>query len=679
MKTIVDLTEELKEYSLEKDTAAKQAVEANIAPVEADTSSASRAYVVGEQLFLNDVLYDVTSPISVGDAIVVNTNITAANKLSADIQTLKNKVTDISEVMGKNGAKNKEPFDIDVVKALNTTGTWTGNSYALNGITFAFADDGKVTVSGTASALCSINISGNYDLNGDYIITGCPSGGGSSTYSLRIYDSSATVVADDIGEGISFTANNLANCRTNIIVRKDAAFSTPIVFAPMIRDSKDPDATYQPYAKTNQELTAENQTLTSAFANNVNVNGCKNILPNYVTPFSSGGAHVAIDDDGIITVTASSALTGNCNIYPVGNSDIKENKKLYLPKGTYIGCGCPSGGSGSTYYVHFYNQSSSANLGYDYGEGVEFTLDSDTWIVVRASIRSGYTISDSVVFKPMITLSTDVPSDYAHYVPFAKTNRQLTQDSVTWDDYSELGAVNLLSNTATTQTVNAVTFTVNDDKSITFSGTASNNAYLTIGAFTLPAGTYKLSGAEGGTQFKVDIQLIVGGNLLASDYGNGATFTLESSTRITARIRVENGYAITDSLTFYPMIAPVSYNGGYVPPAKTNKELTDVVTRLDRDAVKIVAGGIVNANSSRSFTCTNYEGYRLSIYSIGGNNIGMIVLFGKHPSVSDVRFSIFNCEDRYPDAPQISVSGSTLTITSTSFNCYYVIERILGT
>lgn len=170
----------------------------------------------------------------------------------------------IYEVMGRNGAKNKEPFDIDVAKALNTTGTWTGNSYELNGITFTFADDGKVTVSGTASALCSITISGNYDLNGDYIITGCPSGGGGSTYSLRIYDSSATVVADDVGEGISFTANNLANCRTNLIVRKDAAISTPIVFAPMIRDSKDTDPTYQPYAKTNEELTLEQGYCTEA-------------------------------------------------------------------------------------------------------------------------------------------------------------------------------------------------------------------------------------------------------------------------------------------------------------------------------------------------------------------------------------------------------------------------------
>ena len=126
--------------------------------------------------------------------------------------------------------------------------------------------------------------------------------------------------------------------------------------------------------------------------------------------------------------------------------------------------------------------------------------------------------------------------------------------------------------------------------------------------------------------------------------------------------------------------AGVSYSNTESGLEATNAQTAiDEVTRLDRDAVKIVESGLIDANSSRSFTCTNYEGYRLSIYSIGGNSIGMIVLFGKHPSVSDVRFSIFNCENRNPDAPQISVSGSTLTITTTAFNCYYVIERILGT
>lgn len=85
MKTIVQLVSELKDYLLEKDTAAKQAVESNIAPVEADASSASKAYAVGQQLVLNDIMYNVTAAISAEDALVVGTNISASNDLTTQI------------------------------------------------------------------------------------------------------------------------------------------------------------------------------------------------------------------------------------------------------------------------------------------------------------------------------------------------------------------------------------------------------------------------------------------------------------------------------------------------------------------------------------------------------------------------------------------------------------------
>lgn len=81
MKTVVDLTTALKTYFLGKDADAKQAVEANIAPVETDATSASKGYAVGAQLILNDVLYDVTAAISQGDALVVGTNISAADTI----------------------------------------------------------------------------------------------------------------------------------------------------------------------------------------------------------------------------------------------------------------------------------------------------------------------------------------------------------------------------------------------------------------------------------------------------------------------------------------------------------------------------------------------------------------------------------------------------------------------
>ena len=85
MKTIVQLVSELKDYFLEKDTSVKQAVESNIAPVEADASSASKAYAVGQQLVLNDILYNVTAAISAEDALVIGTNISAADDLTTQI------------------------------------------------------------------------------------------------------------------------------------------------------------------------------------------------------------------------------------------------------------------------------------------------------------------------------------------------------------------------------------------------------------------------------------------------------------------------------------------------------------------------------------------------------------------------------------------------------------------
>lgn len=352
------------------------------------------------------------------------------------------------------------------------------------------------------------------------------------------------------------------------------------------------------------ELASQNQTLTSAFVNNVNENGCKNILPNYVTPFSSGGANVAIDDDGIITVTASSALTGNCNIYPTGNNNIEENKRLYLPKGTYIGSGCPSGGSNSTYYVNFYNQSSSANLGYDYGEGVEFTLNSDTWIVVRASVRSGYTISDSVVFKPMITLATDVPSDYAHYVPFAKTNLQLTQDSVTWDVLSEVGAVNYFNNTASSpQTDKGVTYTVDaTTKKVTATGTndGTANSFIIVKQ-NLKAGIYRCSGCpSGGSNSNYRIVWDVNDSQNNYDYGDGVIITLATDGYVTAYFNIIKNYAISGSVVFEPMITSMDYNGPYVPYAKTNKELTEDVAELLNDG-KPYSFGIMGSTTKPSF------------------------------------------------------------------------------
>ena len=85
MKTVVDLVSTLKTYFVGKDTTAKQAVENTIATVEADATSASKGYSIGDQLYLEDILYDVTASITAGDPLTVGTNIEVAPKLAASV------------------------------------------------------------------------------------------------------------------------------------------------------------------------------------------------------------------------------------------------------------------------------------------------------------------------------------------------------------------------------------------------------------------------------------------------------------------------------------------------------------------------------------------------------------------------------------------------------------------
>lgn len=62
-----------------------------IAPLE--VSPSENAYSIGEQLIFNDVLYKAKTAIAVGDALVVDTNIELAPKISSQIQTLTNNVS----------------------------------------------------------------------------------------------------------------------------------------------------------------------------------------------------------------------------------------------------------------------------------------------------------------------------------------------------------------------------------------------------------------------------------------------------------------------------------------------------------------------------------------------------------------------------------------------------------
>lgn len=81
----------------------RHTAEANIAPVETDATSASQNYSIGQQLILNDVLYDVTASITAGNPLSIGTNISAASKISSLLKNISGEI-DIISAMASNSA-----------------------------------------------------------------------------------------------------------------------------------------------------------------------------------------------------------------------------------------------------------------------------------------------------------------------------------------------------------------------------------------------------------------------------------------------------------------------------------------------------------------------------------------------------------------------------------------------
>jgi len=158
------------------------------------------------------------------------------------------------------GGKNRLPFsDLAVIKSMNTGGTWSGNIYTWNGVSFTINDDFSVTVDGTATgdnAVLVLSRPGGYTMpEGSWILSGCPEGGSGSSYSIAI---AGTV--SDTGNTAEFTSV------TNKLVRIYVISGTTVdnlTFKPMVcsKAAWDISQAYQPYRPNYAELYAMVQAL----------------------------------------------------------------------------------------------------------------------------------------------------------------------------------------------------------------------------------------------------------------------------------------------------------------------------------------------------------------------------------------------------------------------------------
>lgn len=242
-------------------------------------STASKNYHVGDYILWTDgFLYKVIANTNIGTAWTVGTNIQLKNNITDEITSLNSALTNIDTVISENGAKNLVPV------------TQTTQTFTKNGQTITFTvnpsgyPEGTVIVNGTYPEDIILSLYGSSTnrlidagilVKGkSYHISGCPSGGGDSTYWLSFnYKNAQSQVVDikEQGSGIDVTIPSDSSGGGNLgVYIKENVTCNNVVFKPMITLASQPNsdyAHYVPYAMTNRELTAEMHSFTPTLKN----------------------------------------------------------------------------------------------------------------------------------------------------------------------------------------------------------------------------------------------------------------------------------------------------------------------------------------------------------------------------------------------------------------------------
>ena len=129
-------------------------------------------------------------------------------------------------------------------------------SATVKGITYTVNDDGTVTVNGTATDFSNFVLRGYSTtptiplVSGEnYILSGCPKGGSSNMYCLRLGVAGSLY---DYGNGVSFTYPGNISVYLDIVIFSGATVNN-LVFKPMIRKASEPDG-WEPYYNGAQQI-----------------------------------------------------------------------------------------------------------------------------------------------------------------------------------------------------------------------------------------------------------------------------------------------------------------------------------------------------------------------------------------------------------------------------------------
>lgn len=442
-----------------------------------------------------------------------------------------------------------------------------------NGITYTVQSDGSVLANGTASA------ENNAYYNFAYKTLKL--GDTSYTLSCEVLPKSVYVYVYDetIGKAVAnvsdtpvaktFVGDSTHTYSLSINVGKGTPVSD-LAIKPILEMGTIAHA-YEPISESNVNLKdAIDKISTSQGRNLIH-------YPYYNgTSYELNGITYTVNEaDGTITVNGTATKESDFRLInpyePSGRKTLELGQTYTLSDSVNQ----PNGiGYQAPIYFQFVRVDTTKN---DFNYGISTNYGNMTWTAsdanllqygIRIVVRSGVTV-DNVVMKPMLEVGAIAHS----YEPTTESNVNLKE---TVKGLVTPQGKNLISYPYTSKngTGNGITWTVNDDGTITADGTATNNAFFNLTNYivgtwdTLHAGTYTIMDG---------VNLPIGGVTLQVESTTGTqyknkTFTIEQDVVYKIFIYIPNG-TVANNITFKPMLEIGSIAHNYEPTTESNVSL----------------------------------------------------------------------------------------------------------
>lgn len=156
------------------------------------------------------------------------------------------------------GGKNLIPMTVDWIKSINTSGTWNGNSYTFNGITYTILTDKDnnvigINTNGSVSGYSGLQL-GIYDIpNGTYKLNGVPNVSATNVQvSIIVQTDYGSTSQQDVWCNVNDSVDvtfTVTTGRIRVVGPRFDNFSpNNLKFYPMIRLASNGDDTFEPYS-----------------------------------------------------------------------------------------------------------------------------------------------------------------------------------------------------------------------------------------------------------------------------------------------------------------------------------------------------------------------------------------------------------------------------------------------